>query len=203
MVEGVRGTRQSGASAAARAAAGRFAEVLRAARRRDGGAGAAHAADRRGGDEAAAGRATARRAIGQKTAARSVVERGTAISAAAEGVREQAPGGRSAGPAPAELGAAIRALPAAVEAARVRDGAQVSLAFGSALGVDLRSGPGGLELSLRPAPSLERAAAVELPRLVEAIRARGLRVARAEVRTGAGRAPAGGGARVDGGAGLR
>jgi hypothetical protein len=61
--------------------------------------------------------------------------------------------------------------------------AQLSLDFGAALSVDLRTGAQGLELSLRPAPSLDRAARTELPRLVEALRARGLKVARADVRT--------------------
>jgi len=84
-----------------------------------------------------------------------------------------------------ELRAAVRALPAAVEAARLREGAQLTLGFGGALGVELRAGAHGLEVTLNPVPTLSRAAAAELPGLVAALRARGLRVARAEVRPGA------------------
>jgi len=78
----------------------------------------------------------------------------------------------------------VRALPPAIAAARVREGAPLTLSFGPALGVDLRRGAEGLEVTLRPAVALERAAAAELPGLVAALRARGLRVSRAEVRQG-------------------
>jgi hypothetical protein len=62
------------------------------------------------------------------------------------------------------------------------NGAQLALSFGAALSLDLRAGVHGLELTLRPAQGLERVTRAELPGLVEALRARGLRVARAEVR---------------------
>ncbi len=59
----------------------------------------------------------------------------------------------------------------------------LALSFGTALTVDLRAGAQGLELTLHPARALERAARAELPGLVEALRARGLRVARADIRS--------------------
>ena len=49
-----------------------------------------------------------------------------------------------------ELRAIVRTLPIAIEAARVREGAPLSLALGRALSVDLRRGAGGL--GDRPAP---------------------------------------------------
>jgi hypothetical protein len=102
-------------------------------------------------------------------------------------------GDQQAVSAASSLRAAVRALPAAVEAARVAAGSQLALSFGPALGVELRAGPGGLELTLRPAAALDRAAAAELPGLVAALRARGLTVARAEVRARTdGRADGGG-----------
>lgn len=100
-----------------------------------------------------------------------------------------------------ELQAAIRAAPPAIAAAIREAQPQLALHFGSALSIDLRAGAQGLELSLRPSPSLEHAARAELPRLVEALRAHGLRVARAEVRPGPGKQ--GPRERVDGLAGLR
>ena len=102
------------------------------------------------------------------------------------------PPGR-AGPSPdaepgvAELRAAVRAAPAAITSSLRAGGAQLALSFGAALSLDLRAGSQGLELTLRPAAGLERVTRAELPGLVEALRAQGLRVARAEVRP---RAPA-------------
>jgi hypothetical protein len=81
-----------------------------------------------------------------------------------------------------ELAALARALPVAVVAAAARGGAPLALSFGRSLEVELRSGPGGVELLLRPEPRLERTADAELPRLVAALRTRGVAVARAEVR---------------------
>jgi hypothetical protein len=83
------------------------------------------------------------------------------------------------------LRAVVRALPAAIEAARVANGAHLALAFGAALGVDLRGTAAGVEVTLRPAAALERAAAAELPALLAALSARGVRVARASVRAAA------------------
>jgi len=80
-----------------------------------------------------------------------------------------------------ELQAAIRAAPPAIAAALREAQPQLTMQFGSALSIDLRAGAQGLELSLRPSQALERAARAELPGLVEALRARGLRVVRAEV----------------------
>jgi len=89
-----------------------------------------------------------------------------------------------------ELQAALRAAPPAIAAAARQGAPQLALDFGSALSIDLRTGAQGLELSLRPAPALERAARAELPRLVEALRARGLRLARADVRANPATSPA-------------
>jgi len=91
-----------------------------------------------------------------------------------------------------ELRAALRTLPVTIDAARLRDGASLSLDLGQALSVEIRRRPAGLELLLRPEGSLSRATAAELPALVRALRARGLTVSRAEVR-----------ARSDGGSQLR
>jgi hypothetical protein len=85
----------------------------------------------------------------------------------------------------AALRACIRALPAYLETARLADGARLSLDLGP-LGIDLRSGPAGLEIALRPPAALERAASADLPALLSALAARGLTVARAEVRIGGG-----------------
>jgi hypothetical protein len=82
----------------------------------------------------------------------------------------------------AELRAVVRALPPAIEASRVRDGAPLTLSFGRSLSVDVRQAAGGVEVVLRPDARLARAAEAELPGVVDALRARGVRVARAEVR---------------------
>ncbi len=117
-----------------------------------------------------------------------------ALAARRDGFREEERASAPAGPAAAppsvpepaapELRALVRALPPAIAAARVRDGAPLSLSFGRSLGVDIRVAPAGVELVLRPDARLARGAEAELPRLVAALRARGLAVARAEVRTG-------------------
>lgn len=95
-------------------------------------------------------------------------------------------------PAPASIAlrAAVRALPPVIEAARLRDGARLALTLGGALAVDLRGGAAGVEVTLRPEAALGQAAAAELPALVAALRARGVRVARAELALGARRSPA-------------
>jgi hypothetical protein len=84
--------------------------------------------------------------------------------------------------AAAELRAAVRAVPPMIDAARLGAGAPLALAFGRALSVELRPGAAGVELLLRADATLLRAAAAELPALVTALRARGVGVARAEVR---------------------
>jgi hypothetical protein len=83
-----------------------------------------------------------------------------------------------------ELRAILRAVPVAVEAGRVGGGAPaLELAFGRALSVEIRGGArGGVDLVLRPDAALARSASAELPALVRALRARGVEVARAEVR---------------------
>lgn len=92
-------------------------------------------------------------------------------------------------PGAAELLAYVRAAPPVIAAALRPGGAELALTFGSALSLDVRSGAQGLELTLRPASGLERTTRAELPGLVDALRARGLRVARAEVRPRAPPAP--------------
>ncbi|HYG68629.1 MAG TPA: hypothetical protein VD838_13255, partial [Anaeromyxobacteraceae bacterium] len=88
---------------------------------------------------------------------------------------------RDAAPALPPLREVVRALPPAIDAARVREGQPLELAFGAALKVDLRIGRDGVELTLRPDARLTRAAEAELPGLVQALAARGVRLARARV----------------------
>jgi hypothetical protein len=75
----------------------------------------------------------------------------------------------------------VRALVPAIDAARVREGQALELSFGVGLRVDLRVGRDGVELTLRPDARLARAAAAEVPGLVRALSARGIRVAGARV----------------------
>lgn len=89
-----------------------------------------------------------------------------------------------ADPAVPELREAARAIPAAIWAGRLEGGEALELAFGPELAVLLRKVPGGVELILRAGPSLLRAARVDLPPLLAALRERGVTVARAEVRPG-------------------
>ena len=81
----------------------------------------------------------------------------------------------------AELAALARALPPAIAAARTADG-PLALSFGRSLDVELRSTGAGVELLLRPDATLARAAEAELPRMIAALKVRGVAVARAEVR---------------------
>ena len=85
-----------------------------------------------------------------------------------------------------ELAAVARAVPVAISSGRLADGAPLSLSFGRSLDVELRAGSEGVELRLVPEARLARAAEAELPRIVHALRARGVAVARAEVRPRAG-----------------
>jgi hypothetical protein len=81
-----------------------------------------------------------------------------------------------------ELRAAVRSLPVAIQAARLRSGEPLALSFGRSLDVEIRAGATGIEIALRPDPRLSRAAEAELRALVATLRARGIAVARAEVR---------------------
>jgi hypothetical protein len=88
-----------------------------------------------------------------------------------------------------ELAAVARAVPVAISSGRLADGAPLSLSFGRSLDVELRAGPAGVEVRLLPEPRLARAAEAELPRILQALKVRGVAVARAEVRPrGGGRA---------------
>jgi hypothetical protein len=58
----------------------------------------------------------------------------------------------------------------------------LALSFGRSLDVELRSGTAGVEILLRPEPHLLHAARAELPRVVAALRLRGVAVANADVR---------------------
>jgi hypothetical protein len=75
----------------------------------------------------------------------------------------------------------VRALPPAIHAAQVGDGRPLELSFGAGLRIDLRVGREGVELTLRPEARLARAAAAELPELVRALSAKGIRLARAGI----------------------
>jgi hypothetical protein len=75
----------------------------------------------------------------------------------------------------------VRALPPAIHAAQVGDGRPLELSFGAGLRIDLRVGREGVELTLRPDVRLARAAAAELPELVRALSAKGIRLARAGI----------------------
>lgn len=83
----------------------------------------------------------------------------------------------------AELAAAVRVVPLAVAALRSPGEAPLALSFGRSLDVELRATPAGVDVVLLPAPGLARAAEAELPRLVAALRVRGVTVAHAEVRS--------------------
>jgi hypothetical protein len=75
----------------------------------------------------------------------------------------------------------VRALPPVIHAAQVGDGRPLELSFGAGLQIDLRVGRAGVELTLRPDARLARAAAAELPELVRALSAKGIRLARARI----------------------
>lgn len=185
-----------------RGASRRFDEALRAARgegrRSEGSRGATARLGERPGSPASAATPAAKQPAERAGATGSGAEPREGLPAIVPGV----PGGQASSPGasapgPVELRAAVRALPAAVEAVRLHQGAQVTLSLGSALGVDLRTGAAGVELTLRPAAALDRVVAAELPALVAALRARGVRVGRVEVRSGPGeRRPTGGAPQV-------
>jgi len=151
----------------------RFGEALRRAREGD-------AARRGRAEPGAAGRPETRRVAATRAQVDATARREEERAALA------ADPGRPAGPqeiAPVpEIAALVRTLPAAIEAARARDGAPLSLSFGRSLDVELRSGAGGVEVLLRPEPRLLHAAEAELPRVLAVLRMRGVAVARAEVR---------------------
>lgn len=172
-----------------RGASRRFDEALAAARREG-----RSAASEPGGPPAAAGVAPGeRRAAAVELGEAPLREAASASAGAAAPLRGgEARPDDGAAPEVVALRAGVRALPAVIEAARLHDGAELTLAMGSALGVDLRGGADGVELTLRPEAPLARAAAAELPALVDALRARGVRVVRAGVQVGSGvRRPAG------------
>jgi hypothetical protein len=147
------------------------------ARARAAGGGGAREAAREAGRAGALG--SARRPGPAPGAARSPQEEARGLPAADVTLRDP-----PAVAPPSELGAVARALPPAV--AVLAPGGQLALSFGPSLEVDLRSTAAGVEVLLRPEPGLARAAEAELPRVVAALRARGIAVARAEVRRGSG-----------------
>ncbi len=69
-----------------------------------------------------------------------------------------------------------------IEAGRMADRPFVEMAFGRDLRVRLTRSPRGVEILLEPGAGLRGAVQVELPGLVAAVRARGVAVARIEVR---------------------
>jgi len=96
-----------------------------------------------------------------------------------------------------ELHALVRTLPLAIRTFGLRDGAPLELSFGRSLDVEIRAAPRGVELLLRPEPRLARAAEAELRSVVAALGAKGIAVARAEVRARGSGAATGRGPRVD------
>lgn len=143
---------------------------------------------RNGKGEAEPGRGRVRAPEPRRPAARDPAEpRDEARAALLQAARHEAAPDPS--PIP-ELAAVVRALPPAITSAIAGGNGPLALSFGRSLDVELRPGVGGVEVVLRPEPRLLRAAEAELPRLVEALRVRGVAVASAVVRPrgGAGRA---------------
>ncbi len=93
--------------------------------------------------------------------------------------------GRLDAPAGAPLVPAAALERLAVEAGRMGGRPFLDMGLGRDLHVRLTRAATGVELSLTPSPGLRGAAFAELPGLVAALRARGVPVARAEVRSGA------------------
>ncbi len=190
------GTRPREAPAVARSKA--FGDAMR--RAREGSAAAARgAAAREHGFRTASARRTVADGKDDALAGRrqgSREEERLSAGAAPPQIAGQATAVRATGDVagPAELRAVIRALPVAIHASRVREGAPLTLTLGRALDVDVRAGRAGVELVLRPDPRLARATEAELPGLVASLRSRGIAVARAEVRA---RGGDGGRRRVD------
>jgi hypothetical protein len=83
----------------------------------------------------------------------------------------------------AELARALRVVPPAAAILGPAGGAPLTLSFGRSLDVELRATAAGVDVVLRPAPALVRAAEAELPRLVAALRVRGVAVARVTIRS--------------------
>lgn len=81
-----------------------------------------------------------------------------------------------------ELREAVRAIPPAIWSGHLAGGSAVELAFGRELSIELREVSGGIALAVRAGEGVARAARVDLPALVEALRQRGVTVVRAEVR---------------------
>jgi hypothetical protein len=181
------------ASGSRRAAGERFAAALRDARRRA----QPGARDDARLDAVAAAKGLRRRTIADLRDAALVARRERSAEEpppASAPARVLAPASGAGPPQPsAELRALVRALPPAVEAARVREGAPLALAFGGALSVELTVAPAGVEVLLKPGAELARVVRAELPLLVDALRARGVVVARAEVLPRAHGAPPGAG----------
>ncbi len=167
---------------------------------------------RKAGREVKGARAPA--AEGPTTAGRAATSRRSAADRAddtlhgrREGFREEA---RAADPQPPvaaarpaepistpELRALVRTLPLAIQTFGLADGAPLALSFGRSLDVELRAVPGGVELVLRPELRLVKAATAELPRVLAALGAKGISVARAEVRVRAAETAGAAGPRVD------
>ncbi len=124
------------------------------------------------------------RRLGGATVERGAPREELRAAAVADALREA-----RSDPAPVpELSAVARAAPPAITV-RSTEGAPLALSFGPSLAVELRSAAAGVAVLLRPGPGLASAAEAELPRLVAALRVRGVPVASAEV----GRRSAGGG----------
>jgi hypothetical protein len=175
-------TRAGGARSGA--AKARFADALRRAGGRATGAsaGAVAQTSARAGTARRAGADAKDAALSKRRETFGGEERDAAPRAASAPPVVSPPAAPVQAAAPAELRALVRALPVAVESAGLRAGAPLALSFGRSLDVELRSTPAGVEVVLRPAAPLARACEAELPRVVRALEARGVTVARARVR---------------------
>ncbi len=87
-------------------------------------------------------------------------------------------------PARAALTEVVRALPPVIEAFGASGREVLALHFGGGLGVELRRSPDGVEVGLTVPAALRPAARVELAGICQALAARGVKVASAEVRGG-------------------
>ena len=88
----------------------------------------------------------------------------------------------AASPVPVPLARAVAQVAPAVEAFWREGRAALSLDFGRALGLELRSEGGAVALALRAPPDLLAAARAAVPGMVAAVAVRGIPVVRAEVR---------------------
>jgi hypothetical protein len=88
--------------------------------------------------------------------------------------------------------ASIHRVALALEVLRAGDRSRIEIGLQGGVALQLNAVSDGVAMVLNVTPPLERVAAAELPALVEALRRRGVKVARAEVRVGPERRGGGG-----------